>query len=384
MAEKFVNTYIALKTDRARNDGTYPLYLRLIIGRKIKNYPLKKFLKKEEWDENSKQATKGYQFHRDLNLLLSQKLTSAKQVIYRIENSQKPVTFNNFEAEYFGKVSEGNFFTYAKSQLKLWETRLAGPSYDQYETELGKLEKFNPTFFLADVDNDFLKRYDAYLRGTLKNKPNTIAKSMKVLRTFIIAAYKDELIPRNPFAKHKIKWEDADRTFLTLDEVDEMEKYLTTCPSLKIRKVVRYFLFCCYTGLRWGGVKELKYEHIRNGNVYMHGAEIPLTDRAKALIDWDRSEGYVFDVMSNQKTNDYIQLAFNALSFERTDQTLSFHSSRHTFGTISLNLGIPMDVVQALYNHKEQKTTRIYAKLLSKTKAEAMKVWELPKPEDKK
>lgn len=378
MSGKFVNTYITLKTDRPRKDNTYPLYLRLTIDRRIKNYPLKKHLKKEDWDENNRQAKTQYEFHRDLNLLLSQKITTAKQVIYRLENDNKPVTFNNFEAQFFGKVTEGDYFTYANKQLELWKPRLSKDSYKQYETEIGKIKKFNNTFYLSDIDNAFLSRYDSYMRKTLGNKPNTVAKSMKVLRTFVIAAYNEDLIDRNPFKTHKLKWEDSNRTFLTMEELDKLEVYYKRCTNSKIRNVLGYFLFCCYTGLRYGGVEELEYKHIRNGIIYMHGAEIPVSDRAAKLIDPERNTGKVFRVVSNTKSNDYLKLAFAAdgVSIEREDQILSFHSSRHTFATLSLNLGMSMDAVQAILDHHNQKTTRIYAKLLNKTKIDAMKVWD--------
>ncbi|MFY9308107.1 MAG: site-specific integrase [Bacteroidia bacterium] len=384
MSEKFVNAYITLKTDRARKDGTYPLYLRLTIERKIKNYPLKKFITLEDWDDVQREVRKSYPLHKDLNLFLSQKLTSAKHVIYRLENSSKPVTFNTFENEYFGKFA-GDFFKYAESQMKLWQPKLAEQTYGQYESDISKLKKYNPSFFLSDVDNDFLKRYEAYMRGTLKNKTNTVSKSMKVLRTFIIAAYDDDLIPRNPFKKYKLKFEDSDRTFLTIEEVDILEEYYKKCTSKKFKNVIRYFLFCCYTGLRWGGVKELKFTDIRDGIVYMHGAEIPLTSRANALIDWGRPQnGTVFDVIARTTSNEIIKLVFQAVNITRVDQTLTFHSSRHTFGTISLNIGIPMDIVQSMYGHKNPRTTRIYAKLIDKTKKNAMKAWDNLNTEEKK
>jgi site-specific recombinase XerD len=56
---------------------------------------------------------------------------------------------------------------------------------------------------------------------------------------------------------------------------------------------------------------------------------------------------------------------------------VTFHSARHTFATISLNIGIPMEVVSRLLGHADIKTTQIYAKLFEKTKFEQMEKWNL-------
>ena len=56
-------------------------------------------------------------------------------------------------------------------------------------------------------------------------------------------------------------------------------------------------------------------------------------------------------------------------------KNVHFHMARHTFATISLNLGIPIEVVQRLLGHRSIKTTLIYAKIVEKTKVEQMNKW---------
>ena len=51
---------------------------------------------------------------------------------------------------------------------------------------------------------------------------------------------------------------------------------------------------------------------------------------------------------------------------------ITFHSGRHTFAVIMLDLGAELYTVSKLLGHKEIKTTQIYAKVLDKKKQEAV------------
>ena len=46
---------------------------------------------------------------------------------------------------------------------------------------------------------------------------------------------------------------------------------------------------------------------------------------------------------------------------------LTFHLARHTFATMSLSKGVPMESVSKMLGHTNIKTTQIYARITSKT-----------------
>jgi site-specific recombinase XerD len=62
---------------------------------------------------------------------------------------------------------------------------------------------------------------------------------------------------------------------------------------------------------------------------------------------------------------------------EGINKKVTFHVARHTFATLALNIGIDLKVVSKLLGHSEVRTTEIYAKIIDKTKEDA--VQKLPK-----
>ena len=57
------------------------------------------------------------------------------------------------------------------------------------------------------------------------------------------------------------------------------------------------------------------------------------------------------------------------------DKHITFHVSRHTFGTRALRKGIPVQIVQKLMGHNSIKTTMIYAKVVDSELDKAMEAF---------
>jgi integrase len=88
------------------------------------------------------------------------------------------------------------------------------------------------------------------------------------------------------------------------------------------------------------------------------------------------------DFKYSAKTARHLQLWAEAAGVEKQ---ITFHSARHTFAVMMLDLGADIYTVSKLLGHKEIQTTQIYAKVMDKNKQKAtMLIPQINQKEDDK
>lgn len=70
-------------------------------------------------------------------------------------------------------------------------------------------------------------------------------------------------------------------------------------------------------------------------------------------------DGRLLPVLSNQKINAYLKEIADLCGIKKR---LSYHCLRHTFATMSLSKGVPIESVSKMLGHTNIKTTQIYAR----------------------
>jgi site-specific recombinase XerD len=204
----------------------------------------------------------------------------------------------------------------------------------------------------------------------------------KVIRLGLAEGY----MSKNPFDKFKLTYKTVQRDILTIEEVDKLVKL--KIPEERLDRVRDLFVFCIYTGLAFVDVTNLKMEHLvktNEGTTWIKNSRyktsvaflIPLLAIPVRLIKkyegfFKRDiDGSVMPTLSNQKYNSYLkELAIRA----KISKNLTSHLARHTFATtITLNEGVPLEVVSKMLGHSDTKTTQIYAKIQEKAIMNGMK-----------
>jgi len=192
-------------------------------------------------------------------------------------------------------------------------------------------------------------------------------------------AIRDGVIKQNPLKDYKLKKITGNREFLSLQELKILENLLKTELSSRHRNVLKYFLFACYTGLRYQDIKDLRYGNIDQDMIIlnMHKTKervsVPLITKAKKFLGEGFPEQRIFRVNTNQVTNRYLK---ELVQLTPIKKKISFHCARHTFATVGIELGIPIEYISSILGHKDLKTTQIYTKILDYKKIEMMKKWE--------
>ena len=228
---------------------------------------------------------------------------------------------------------------------------------------------------LCELNYTVIHDFDLYLQTVAGQCRNTATKTMKIFKTITILGRKLGVLHHDPFANYHFHLELVDRGFLTDEEILKIVNKKLTIPRLSLVRDI--FIFSCFTGLSYIDVANLTPEHLVN----MDDKQWIMTKRQKTnvesnilLLDIPKQiiakynnktyrEGKLFPVLSNQKMNAYLKEIADICGIVKN---LTFHMARHTFATMSLSKGVPMESVSKMLGHTNIKTTQIYARITNK------------------
>jgi integrase len=275
-----------------------------------------------------------------------------------------------------------SFYDFVDCLVIELQGKLTPGSLKGYKDQKNKMKSFKPVLLFKEIDRRFIDKYELFLIKVKENNKNTITKSMKFIKSVLNKAVLARMIKENVFDKIPLGRTDGNREFLTINELNILDE-LYYKNELKQNKnnVLKYFLFCCYTGLRYSDIKNLRFIDILD-NKYLsvsmvktkEKVTIPLIEKAKKLIPRQYFNNQkVFKVLADQPTNRYLK---DIMKEAKINKSISFHCSRHTFATVSKTLGIEYDVISKILGHTDIKTTKVYTRYEVSHLEKEMEKWD--------
>ncbi|MGB5169825.1 MAG: site-specific integrase [Eudoraea sp.] len=172
------------------------------------------------------------------------------------------------------------------------------------------------------VDHKFITGLEFFLKSKRNYEHNTAIKYVENFKKIIRIAYANEGITKDPSFHWKAPGKTKEKQYLTQTELDNIRDKKSFLPRLDLVRDI--FVFCCYTGLAYSDVKQLKKEHIVigiNGDRWIKMprkktkamSSIPLLPSAEEIIEKYSEHPYVLDrksvlsVLTNQKSNAYLK-----------------------------------------------------------------------------
>jgi site-specific recombinase XerD len=272
------------------------------------------------------------------------------------------------------KATDQDFYKFCEAKIKQQKGDNAFGTWKHKKAYLNKLKEFKPRLNFSEITPSFMLDFENHCR-TLGNKSTTIWSKVKFITTMINAALADEVILEDPKANFKSKpYVDPERNFLTGEEIERIEKFANESKNRTLVKVSDWFLFGCYTGLRYSDVKSFDLKKIVNGRVILRtekkqkDVSIKLHSKLEKVLA--RMQPGVF---TNQKVNEYLKIIAVACDIEKS---ITFHVSRHSFSVYFLTGGGSIETLSKILGHSSIKTTAIYGKIINlKIDREMSKVW---------
>ena len=342
-------------------------------------------VKSSQWDKE-KERIKGLTTEAlNTNLQLDNIASGLQSIFRRIEMSDV-VSLERIKSEFLGKKEE------IDTLMQLFEKH-NGDVAKQIGVSVGKatLQKYNvckrhfseflekqykrSDLKLTELTYVVIREFDLYLRTEAGQNPNTATKTMKTFKTITLLGQKMGVLLHDPFMNHRFHIEPVNRGFLTDEEILCIAHKQINIPRLELIRDI--FIFSCFTGLAYIDVSNLTPDHI----VTLGDKQWIMTQRQKTsvetnvlLLDIPKAiiakyggktyrNGKLFPMLTNQKTNSYLKEIADICGIKKN---LTFHLARHTFATMSLSKGVPMESVSKMLGHTNIRTTQIYARITNK------------------
>ena len=246
---------------------------------------------------------------------------------------------------------------------------------------------------IATITESLFEEYRFFLkkRGL---KASTVNTNLCWLSRLMFCAVSRRIIRCNPF--ENTKYEKEEKKIRFLQKSDVMKLMAMSMNDKEAELTRQMFIFSCFTGLAISDIENLKYKHIQtaaDGQKYIRKERqktkvefiVPLHPIAEAIINQCKEEqpsmkemqtvkgkgdDFIFHcACSRSVMNAKIDIVGKACGIR---ERLSYHMARHTFGTMSLGAGIPIESIAKMMGHASISSTQIYAQVTDNKISEDM------------
>jgi len=381
------NVITLLREDYTKKDDTASIILQIYIkGRRVA-LPTGVHVQACFWDNENKIISPKHPKSKDYNLIIEKcrSLVNEIQIKYRLQD--RDITPDLLRAEFKNPSRFLSFPDWMRSDIKERKGMIANSTLNMHHSILTNLEKFQREILFSEIDVKFLERFERHLKLKEKNSIDTISKKLRVIKLYLNRAKRNQVIQINPFDQFRIKHGKGRIIYLEEPELRQMiEFYGKELIPKNMKKVLRYFLFSCITGLRLSDVKKLRFDHIINEMIVIvpqkkmntdhETVTIPLCQAAKKLLHETNPlmiKGKIFETYSDPATNRYLKDIAKLL---KINKHITFHTSRHTFATLFLEKTNDLASLQKLMGHASIMQTMVYAHVSETKKREQVKIFD--------
>ncbi|MCX2473584.1 tyrosine-type recombinase/integrase [Pedobacter sp. MC2016-05] len=378
---------------RIKKNGEAALYLQVIINREVRYIGLDLTWPADFIDNKTgqiKSRSKKDKDHSDYMLIITNELTKINEIfkVYRIQDTVLTMESFNYELSHTDRRKD--FIVYM--ELKLQERRKYKVIEDKtYVAGMGtvkRLRQFRNSLPFHGLTKEFFQGFAAFLKKK-GNAPGTVWTRLKDVKSYIHHAEEDNFQVPNDYRKFKSATFGSSLVYLEEDELTAMvDVYNSNRLVPELHKVLRAFLFSCFTSIRISDVQRANWEWMSidrvmrfipwKGRRFRKVVEIPVSQIALSLIE--HKNGNFFSLPTDQEINrtlkDIVVEVNKAMQSQqrstRITKNLTFHVSRHTFGTHYYRQTKDVVTLQKIMGHSKIGTTMIYVHVSDTDKREGI------------
>ncbi len=393
-----MNTTIeaVLYTSKTLSNGQHPILLRLTKNRKRKYISLHISLAPQYWDAEKCKPRRNCPNRERIEALIQQKTQELQNQVMDYKTNDKEYTLNTLVEKASRKVIRKTVGEYLNDYIIRLQAEKRVGNAKTFQELRTSLTKFccSLDFYFMDIDTEWLKRYEQWLRVEKHYSDNSIGIRFRSLRVLYNSAITDGLIrkadyPFDTFKVSRFKEATAKRS-LTKEDIKRIidceVRTLTKYPKPFLQLAKDLFLFSYLScGIYLTDILHIRYADIVDERLVINRQKtgkllsFQLQPAALAILDKYRQpnaqpQEYIFPVLrrsvhitaqqqygrvqrTNKRINRYLKLIGEHLNLPIT---LTTYVARHSFATVLKRSGVSTSIISESLGHSSEKITQIY------------------------
>ena len=387
------NIVIALDTRRSKEDGSYPLVMRLGHNRRTTSIPLGISLHEKYWDEKNRVVKKTYEGTNSvsrLNNVIQKRKSEAMDIIMKLQEAGEldKHTLPMLRDKIDKPDTSTSFFEFSDQLIQEMIKANRVGTANAYKIVIGVLKNYcnKKDLPFSKITYGFLMKFETnhYSNG---NGVNGLAVYMRTIRAIYNKAMKAGLVEKElyPFADYKVKTAPTEKRALDWEFLKKIIELDITpehdCFNARNYFVASYMMY----GMNYTDMAFLKKEDIQNGRISYRRKktakiyDIKITASLETILSHYSSQNpespYVFPIIKRED----LQMQYRDIHWARKRynkqlkdlakacdiaQNLTAYVSRHSFATQAMLQQVPLNAISSMLGHSSLKTTEIYLKSL--------------------
>lgn len=393
MSSTFRILFLLRKTKLNKN-GLGPIVIRVTINGKVVEFSSKLFINPDLWDPKAGRAKGKSKVAKEVNDTLKVIWTRLYEDHRTLIEMSGYVTPQGLR-DYFLGPKESRytlldlFDKKIKQKYKLVNISIEQETLDKYICTRNRIKSFIKEFYnkedisMNNVNYDFVINFKTHLISEYKHHPNTVVRYLRYLKQITTESLKNRYIFDDPFYDIKLSSKRGVREYLSLPELVQITK--ANLNSCKLNDIKNIFIFSCFTGLPYKELYNLEYSDIQtneNGDKYIYKKRIktgekfyvPLLEIPLLIIErykeYKKPKNKVFPIPPCYSINRLLKEITACCNIKKNITT---HCGRHTFATLMLTKGVPIESISKMLGHTDISTTQIYTRILNNKVDEDMR-----------
>jgi site-specific recombinase XerD len=363
-------------------DKAGAICLQLIHNRRIKLLRTRFRLFSTEWDNETEtiffdNAQTGRKIYlQSVKTRIEMELKQLEELIFLLEMKSN-YTVDELVDLYIRNSFNGYLFPFIDYVVKNLKNSNRRKTAGICMTAKTSFERFlcGQDILLDKIDNDLMHKYETFLKNTGMMK-NTISCYMRALRSVYNQSVKHGLtIQKNPFANIFTRIDKTVKRAVSEDVIVRL-KNMDLSSHIELELARDLFMFSFYMrGISFIDMANLRKSNLKNGYIVYSRSKtrqmltVKIEVCMQAIITKyyaQTIDDYLLPVYTVQNRDNTSQLRNHNKRLKRISdllglkKSISSYVTRHTWATLALRKGIPIEVISEGMGHESETTTRIY------------------------